>query len=163
MSEGQIEANIYGLAMVDACIGLSQFAHIINGWKNRQKLIAIMNRWTRIQQSLKTFWHSHRQQSIPAETGRYYLRVAFATVFVLVTTVATALKGVHAPSHPDLVLEATFVYLIFFYYRITEALQDALVNLTLYEVSRSMEQVIKIMARSNSHFKMLMLRCVNKS
>ena len=144
MEQRQIEANIHGLAILNKCIGITPFAHIINGWNNRDKLVAVMNSWKGLQRDLKTFLHSSRP-SAPAETAKYYLIVAISSTFVLGNTVVNALvRGIMTPSHPDRSLEVAFMSLIFCYYNICEALQDAVLNLMFYELSKSMKQVVKL-------------------
>ena len=144
MEQRQIEANIHGLAILNTCIGISQFAHIINGWNNRQKLVAGMNTWKGLQWDLKTFCHSSRLTAT-AETAKYYLIVAISSTFVLgITGVTGLVRGIMTPSHPDRSLEIAFMSLIFCHYNVSEALQDAVINLMFYELSKSMKQVMKL-------------------
>ena len=147
MDERQIEATILGLAIMDTCVALSQFVHIVSGWKNRHRLTAIMNRWTHAQRSLKALSHDKRANAYAwLETGKYYLSITLVAAIVLLSVMSPFLLGVIAPSEPDQTLEFTLMPLMFAYYVITEALQDGVVNLMLYELSKSMQLVIQVMA-----------------
>ena len=165
MDEHQIQANIHGLAIMDTCIALSQLVHIISGWQNRHKLVVIMNQWTRLERSLKTILHDYRRANADAgvEAGKYYCSITLVAAIVLLTTMSPFLLGIIAPSEPDRTLEFALIPVMFAYYGITEASQDAVVNLMFYELSKSMQLVIKVMASANRVTEIYNVRYVSKS
>ena len=132
LDQSQIEANIQGLAVMDTCIGLSQFVYIIGGWTNRHRLITMMNHWTHMQRDLKRLLHSNRWNPA-AEIGSYYLSIALAAASVLVTMMGVGFLSINAPPHPNRALELTLLSLIFSYYSIAKALKDTLVKILMYQ------------------------------
>ena len=145
LSEQEAETNITGLVFIATCMVLAQFVHITFGWKNRHQFIDVMNKWSHIKRSLKIGPHSSRMnQGPPAETARYYLFVGFDVIhtFFMVSGGLNFLLRT-TPPHSDRNLEVSFLSFIIFYLTFSEVLQDAVVNLTFYEISKSLKEVMK--------------------
>ena len=130
LDASQIEANVNGVAFMNICMAMSQLALIMSGWKNRQKLVDLMNGWP----------HAERNNAVPENTN-YYCSVAIAIAYIVSAGVAGILVGSSALPHPDRALEATYRSLLFSYFFFSECLQDAVVNLLFYELSNDLRQV----------------------
>ena len=135
LDERKVEANIAGLTALNACMALQQLVHIICGWKNRQKLVKMMNGWR------NTSFVPSSQSNFVGENLRYYALVGLGVAYNLLFTASSIRVSFNVPPHPNRATEVAYLSLLLSYWPITENLQDALVILMLYELSTYYKQV----------------------
>ena len=134
LAERKVTANISGMTALNACISLQQFVHIIFGWKNRYKLVRIMNYWQR---------DLNQNDEARSESFWYYTLVCVGATYVLFNTASSFSISFNVPQHPDRAVEVAYLSLVLSYWPITENLQDILVILTFHELATNYKQVLQ--------------------